>query len=136
MSGLATDELTGDLAPDFDKGGGLVTVVTQDAGDGCVLMVAYMNRLAWERTLETGIATYWSRSRGQLWVKGETSGNVQHVREIRLDCDLDCVLLKVQQVGDAACHTGRRSCFYRVRGEDGFAIDSEPLFDAKKVYGA
>lgn len=131
----ATDELVGELTPDFEKGGGLVTVVTQDHADGTVLMVAFMNREAWEQTLSTGTATYWSRSRGELWVKGQTSGNVQQVREIRLDCDLDCVLLRVEQVGGAACHTGRRSCFYRVRGDDGFAIDSEPVFDAAQVYG-
>ena len=122
------------VTPDFDKNGGLVTVVTQDAGDGAVLMVAYMNREAWEHTIETGLATYWSRSRQELWIKGQTSGNVQHVREIRIDCDADAVLLKVEQVGGAACHTGHRSCFYRVHTDDGFETDGEPLFDPDKVY--
>lgn len=131
----AKDELVGELTPDFEKGAGLVTVVTQDHTDGTVLMVAYMNREAWEQTLATGLATYWSRSRSELWVKGQTSGKVQNVCEIRLDCDLDCVLLRVEQVGEAACHTGRRSCFYRVRGDHGFVIDSEPVFDAAQVYG-
>jgi phosphoribosyl-AMP cyclohydrolase len=103
---------------DFEKQGGLVPAVTQDAVSGEVLMQAYMNREAWEKTLATGIAHYWSRSRGVLWKKGETSGNIQEVREIRVDCDNDCVLLKVFQHGGAACHTGHRSCFYR-KVEDG-----------------
>jgi phosphoribosyl-AMP cyclohydrolase len=103
---------------DFEKQGGLVPVIAQDAASGEVLMQAYMNREAWERTLATGLAHYWSRSRGVLWKKGETSGNIQEVREIRVDCDNDCVLLKVFQHGAAACHTGHRSCFYR-KVEDG-----------------
>ena len=91
---------------DFEKQGGLVPVVVQDAQDDAVLMLAYMNRVAFERTLETGQATYWSRSRQQLWIKGETSGNTQEVEEVLVDCDSDTVLLKVRQSG-AACHEGR-----------------------------
>jgi phosphoribosyl-AMP cyclohydrolase len=98
--------------PDFDKRGGLVPAIAQDARTGDVLMLAYMNREAWQRTLATGRATYWSTERKVLWVKGETSGHVQQVREIFVDCDADAVVLKIEQVG-AACHHGYRSCFYR-----------------------
>lgn len=124
-----------ELKPDFEKGGGLVTVIAQDYQDGTILMVAYMNEESWHQTLATGHAVYWSRSRQQLWHKGESSGNVQIVKEIRIDCDRDAVVLKVEQVGDAACHTGHRSCFYRVLHDDGFEVEGEPLFDPKKVYG-
>jgi phosphoribosyl-AMP cyclohydrolase len=103
--------------PDFAKRGGLVTAIAQDAGSGEILMVAYMNDLAWRHTLETGRATYWSTSRHELWVKGESSGHIQHVKEIFVDCDADCVLLKVDQTS-AACHEGYRSCFFR-KVEDG-----------------
>jgi phosphoribosyl-AMP cyclohydrolase len=96
---------------DFKKGGGLIPVVAQDCKDKDVLMLAYMNREALERTLETGFAHYWSRSRGRLWKKGETSGNTQRVREIRIDCDRDAILLLVDQEGNA-CHTGEWSCFH------------------------
>lgn len=106
--------------PDFEKRGGLVPAIAQDATTGEILMVAYMNREAWRHTLSTGRATYWSTSRRELWVKGETSGHLQHVREILVDCDEDAVLLKVEQVGDVACHLGYRSCFFR-RVEDGGA---------------
>ncbi len=123
------------LVPDFAKGGGLVTAIAQDHRDGTILMIATMNEDAWHHTLETGNATYWSRSRQKLWLKGEASGNVQKVHEIRIDCDRDAVLLKVEQIGGAACHTGHRSCFYRVLREDGFEVEGEPLFDPKKVYG-
>jgi len=92
---------------------GLVTAVAQDAASGEVLMLAWMNRESLAETAATGRAVYWSRSRGRLWRKGEESGHVQHVREIRLDCDADAVLLKVEQQGGIACHTGRRSCFFR-----------------------
>src|SRR5438132_6673529 len=97
---------------------GLVTVVVQDHENGDVLMVAYMNAEALRRTMETGRATYWSRSRQQFWVKGETSGHVQHVRDLRVDCDGDCLLLKVEQTG-AACHEGYRSWFSRAATPDG-----------------
>jgi phosphoribosyl-AMP cyclohydrolase len=97
---------------------GLVTVVVQDAQNGDVLMVAYMNAEALRRTMETGRATCWSRSRQQFWVKGESSGNVQHVRDLRVDCDGDCLLLKVEQTG-AACHEGYRTCFTRAATPNG-----------------
>jgi phosphoribosyl-AMP cyclohydrolase len=121
--------------PDFEKRGGLVTVVTQDADSGEVLMVAYMNREAWQKTLATGQACYYSTSRKQLWVKGETSGNVQEVREIRVDCDADAVLLKVYQRGGAACHEGYRSCFFRTVDPDGWRVVAERLVDPEKLYG-
>ena len=105
--------------PDFDKRGGLLPAIVQDARSGEILMVAYMNRESWKHTLATGKATYWSTSRRELWVKGETSGHLQHVREIRVDCDADAILLKVEQVGGVACHEGYESCFYRRVGSDG-----------------
>jgi phosphoribosyl-AMP cyclohydrolase len=108
---------------------GLVPVVVQDAQNGDVLMVAYMNAEALQRTMQTGRATYWSRSRQKFWVKGESSGNVQQVREVRVDCDGDCLLLKVEQTG-AACHEGYRTCFFRAATADG-AVEriGEPLSD-------
>ncbi|MBU2054563.1 MAG: phosphoribosyl-AMP cyclohydrolase [Proteobacteria bacterium] len=122
------------LEPDFEKAGGLVPVVVQDHEMGEVLMLAYMNRGAWLKTLETGKATYWSRSRQSLWMKGETSGHVQLVREVLLDCDADTVLLKVKQIGDAACHAGYRSCFYRKLAGGDFETIGERIFDPKEVY--
>ncbi len=123
------------LRPDFEKGGGLVPVIVQDAETGEVLMLAYMNEEAWERTLATGKAHFFSRSRGKIWLKGETSGHVQEVRDILLDCDADTVLLKVKQHGGAACHTGYRSCFYRrIRGEQ-VEIVGQKIFDPEEVYG-
>jgi len=119
---------------------GLVTAVVTDARDGMLLMVAHMNAEALALTLETGIAHYWSRSRQALWKKGETSGNLQAVVEMRTDCDQDAVWLKVTVSGhDATCHTGRRSCFYRtvglVGGKGTLAADgSSPLFDADETY--
>jgi phosphoribosyl-AMP cyclohydrolase len=121
---------------DFDKNGGLVPVVAQEQTSGEVLMLAYMNRESWELTLKTGLAHYWSRSRSKLWKKGESSGNVQEVREIRVDCDGDAVLLKVLQRGGAACHTGHRSCFYRVLRDDALQEEGERLFDPAERYGA
>lgn len=118
----------------FDKLGGLVPVVVQDFTSGEVLMTAFMNRQAWEETLKTRRATYWSRSRNQLWVKGETSGNFQEVKEILVDCDEDTVLLKVIQKGEAACHMGFRSCFYRrVEGNELKEV-GERIFDPDEVY--
>lgn len=127
-----------DLTPRFDANG-LITAVVADSSDNEVLMLAHMNEEALRLTIETGLAHYWSRSRNQLWKKGETSGNMQTVDEIRIDCDQDAVLLKVRVSGaDATCHTGRRSCFYRkVVDTDGQArleIGSEPLFDPTSVY--
>lgn len=127
------------FAPRFDADG-LVTAVVTDAADGTLLMLAHMNAEALSKTLETGIAHYWSRSRKALWKKGETSGNLQQVVEMRTDCDQDAVQLCVKVSGaDATCHTGRRSCFYRTVGlADGRAIlesdGSKPLFDPEKVY--
>ena len=118
----------------FEKIGGLVPAIAQDYQTGEVLMLAFMNEDAWKATVETGVATYYSRSRKTLWVKGETSGNVQRVKEIRIDCDDDTVLLKVDQVGGAACHTGHRSCFFK-RLESGVpVVDDTPVFDPKEVY--
>ncbi|MEX1054777.1 MAG: phosphoribosyl-AMP cyclohydrolase [Rhodothermales bacterium] len=105
----------------FD-GQGLVTAVAQDFETGDILMLAYMNEQTLRQTLETGFMTYWSRSRAKVWVKGESSGNTQEVREIRIDCDGDAILFKVKQNGGAACHTGRRTCFYR-RFENGELIE-------------
>jgi phosphoribosyl-AMP cyclohydrolase len=99
--------------PDFEKRGGFLPAIAQDAKTGQILMVAYMNREAWQATLATGRATYWSTSRDELWEKGATSGHVQHVREILIDCDTDAVVLKVDQVGGVACHEGYASCFFR-----------------------
>ncbi len=118
----------------FDKMGGLAPAIVQDNDTGEVLMLAFMNAEAWRHTLETGLATYYSRSRDTLWVKGKTSGNVQKVKEIRVDCDDDTVLLKVEQVGGAACHTGHRSCFYKKIENGSVRIIGEPVFDPKEVY--
>ena len=119
---------------DFDKTGGLLPAIAQEAETGEVLMLAYMNQEAWEATLKTGKATYWSRSRQELWVKGLTSGNVQKVKEIRIDCDNDTILLKVEQVGGAACHTGHKSCFFKQVENGSIKIIGRPLFDPKEVY--
>ena len=105
--------------PDFDKGDGLLPVVAQDAASGDVLMLAYMNQESYEETLATRRAVYFSRSRGRLWRKGEESGNIQEVVSLFYDCDCDAILLKVRQIGEAACHTGRRSCFSRIRYDPG-----------------
>jgi len=122
------------LKPDFSKHHGLLPAIVQSASSGKVLMLAYMNELAWERTIETGMAHYWSRSRQKLWLKGEESGHTQLVKEILLDCDLDAILLRVEQRGGAACHTGYESCFYR-RYEQGQLAEVEmPIFDPKEVY--
>jgi len=120
--------------PDFDKAGGLVPAIAQDAATGEVLMLAYMNEEAFDATVATGEVHYYSRSRKELWHKGATSGNVQKVVAIRLDCDADAVLVKVDQVGGAACHTGRGSCFYRELqcGEE--TVCSPMVFDPKEVY--
>ena len=110
LEGSAQDE-TDQLRPKFDSNG-LVAAIVQDAASHEVLMLAWMNAEALSQTLQTGRATYWSRSRQQLWVKGETSGHTQSVKEVRVDCDQDAILLKVEQIG-GACHTHRRACFYR-----------------------
>lgn len=128
------------LQPRFDAAG-LVTCVTTDATSGEVLMVAHMNEEALNKTVASGEAWYFSRSRGRLWRKGESSGHVQHVVEMRVDCDQDAVWIRVDQAGGAACHTGRRSCFYRAvsAGADGTAklafVDGARVFDPATVYG-
>lgn len=127
------------LSPRFDSAG-FVTAVVADVVDNEVLMLAHMNAQALQLTIETGIAHYWSRSRNSLWKKGETSGNLQMVEDIRVDCDQDAILLKVRVAGaDATCHTGRRSCFYRKvdlqNGTPGLVTVTEPLFDPATVYG-
>jgi phosphoribosyl-AMP cyclohydrolase len=116
LSGSAQDE-TVELRPRFDADG-LIAAIAQDADTGEVLMLAWMNAEALQQTIDTGRAVYWSRSRSVLWRKGDTSGHEQHVAEIRVDCDQDAVLLKVRQTG-GACHTGRRSCFYRIATPQG-----------------
>lgn len=123
------------ISLDFEKSGGLIPAIAQDYRTGEVLMMAFINSESWELTLKTGVVHYWSRSRNKLWKKGEESGNVQEVKEIRVDCDNDCVLFKVNQIGDAACHTGYRSCFYRVVRSGELSIDGERVFDPDKVYG-
>jgi phosphoribosyl-AMP cyclohydrolase len=120
---------------DFTKLDGLVPAIAQDWQTGEVLMVAFMNKESWELTLKTGIMHYWSRSRSKLWKKGESSGNIQEVKELRIDCDEDCVLAKVRQIGDAACHTGYRSCFYRVVEAGGIRVEGVRVFDPADVYG-
>ena len=118
---------------------GLVTAIAQDADTGDILMLAYMNEATLRQTLETGQMTYWSRSRQEVWVKGQSSGNTQEVEEVRIDCDGDALLFKIRQKGGAACHTGHRSCFYREYtgdGEDGTLENTgEQVFDPAEVYG-
>jgi len=126
---------TPDTMPDFSKGGGLLPAITQDAESGEVLMMAYMNAQAYAETLATGRAVYYSRSRKRLWRKGEQSGNYQEVREIYLDCDRDTILLRVHQLGGAACHAGYRSCFFRQVTPDGLTIVGRRVFDPDEVYG-
>ena len=113
---------------------GLVPVIAQEASTGQVLMLAWMNRDALRATLESGEAVYWSRSRRKLWRKGEESGHVQKVREVRLDCDGDALLLRVEQLGGIACHTGRQHCFFR-RHENGNWVEIDPVIkDPKEIY--
>ncbi len=118
--------------PDFSKG--LLPAVAQDCETGEVLMLAYMNEDSWQETLRTRRATYWTRSRQKLWRKGEESGNVQEVVDILIDCDRDTIVLKVRQIGGAACHKGYRSCFYRRLDGDDWAIEDERVFDPDDVY--
>ena len=121
-------------ALDFDKGGGLVTAIAIDDAKGDVLMVAFMNEASLRMTLDTGQAVYWSRTRGKLWRKGEESGHSQRVKSVYIDCDGDVVILRVEQKGGAACHTGKRSCFFRkLEGEDWIDV-GEQVFDPEKVY--
>jgi phosphoribosyl-AMP cyclohydrolase len=114
---------------------GLIPAVVQDYKDGTILMVAYMNKEAFEKTIKTKKATFWSRSRNKFWIKGEESGNVQKVKEIFYDCDKDCILLKVNQIGGAACHTGHRSCFFtKVTSTGNTKTIGKKVFDPKKIY--
>jgi phosphoribosyl-AMP cyclohydrolase len=119
---------------DFAKGDGLVPAIVQDAETKEVLMMAYMNSKSWEATLATGKATYWSRSRQARWMKGESSGNVQLVKNIFIDCDNDTILLQVEQLGGAACHTGHKSCFYRKLDGGDFVVVGEKIFNPEEVY--
>ncbi len=119
---------------DFKKTGGLIPAIVQDYETGEVLMLAYINKEAWEATLSTGKATYFSRSRQTLWIKGETSGNMQIIREIRIDCDDDTVIFKVEQIGGAACHKGYRSCFYKKIEDGTVEVTEERVFDPREVY--
>jgi phosphoribosyl-AMP cyclohydrolase len=121
--------------PDFSKGGGLLPAIAQDAETGEVLMMAYMNPESYAETLATGRAVYYSRSRNRLWRKGEESGNVQRVHAIYVDCDADTILLKVEQIGGAACHAGYKSCFYRQVTPEGLKTVGQRIFDPEKVYG-
>lgn len=115
---------------------GLITAIAQDATSGQVLMLAFMNRESLAMTLERRIACYWSRSRGKLWLKGESSGHTQKIKEIYVDCDMDAVVMLVEQVG-GACHTGYRSCFYRKIEENGdLTTIGEKVFDEDSVYGS
>jgi phosphoribosyl-AMP cyclohydrolase len=122
------------IEPNFSKGDGLIPAIVQDLESRDILMLAYMNRQAWEATLQTGKATYWSRSRQALWVKGETSGNFQMVKNVFIDCDNDTLLLQVEQIGKAACHTGYKSCFYRKLEGKNFVVVGEKIFDPEEVY--
>jgi phosphoribosyl-AMP cyclohydrolase len=119
---------------DFAKSGGLVPTIAQDAATGEILMLAYMSQESFDETIRTNRACYFSRSRNKLWRKGEESGNVQEVVEIRIDCDQDTIVLKVNQIGGAACHTGYRSCFFRKIEKGNLVEDGIRVFDPKEVY--
>ena len=119
---------------DFNKIDGLVPAIVQDFHTNEVLMLGFMNPEAWEATLSTGKATFYSRTRQKLWVKGETSGHEQIVKEIKIDCDDDTILLLVEQVGGAACHTGYRSCFFKKIENGTVKIIGKPVFDPREVY--
>jgi phosphoribosyl-AMP cyclohydrolase len=121
--------------PDFTLGDGLVPAIAQDNTTGEVLMMAYMNAASYAETMATGRAVYYSRSRRKLWRKGEESGNVQCVRAIYVDCDRDTILLRVDQIGGAACHEGYKSCFFRQVTPEGLKIVAQRVFDPAEVYG-
>ena len=129
-----TDAKTEKITPDFAKGKGLLPAIAQDAATGEILMMAYMNEEAFQATVHTGEVHYWSRSRQELWHKGGTSGHVQKVKEIRLDCDKDAILVKIEQIGGAACHTGHRTCFHYRLGENDFIEEGRLVFDPREVY--
>ncbi len=119
----------------FAKMGGLVPAVVQDYKTGEVLMLAFINEEAWQKTLDTGKAHYYTRTRQKIWLKGETSGHFQLIKEILVDCDEDTVVFKVEQIGGIACHTGHNSCFYRKVEGDELVIFKEMIFDPQQVYG-
>ena len=119
---------------DFAKGNGLVPVIVQDHRSRDVLMVAYMDKPAWDKTVKTGKAHFYSRSRGRPWFKGEESGHVQVVKSIFLDCDNDTILLQVNQIGGAACHEGYKSCFFRKKAKAEWKVIAKKVFDPKEVY--
>ncbi|MBI3410026.1 MAG: phosphoribosyl-AMP cyclohydrolase [Planctomycetes bacterium] len=119
---------------DFEKSGGMVPAIAQDAATGQVLMMAWMNKEAFDETVRTKRAVYFSRSRNKLWRKGEESGNVQEVKEIFVDCDADTILLKVHQIGGAACHEGYASCFFRRLDDGQLTVIGKRIFDPKQVY--
>ena len=119
---------------DFAKCGGLIPAIAQDHKTNEILMMAYINAESWQETIKSGYATYYSRSRQQLWKKGESSGHLQVVKEILVDCDLDTVIFKIEQIGGAACHEGYHSCFFRKYEDGKLVIQGEPVFDPKKVY--
>ncbi len=121
-------------SPDFAKAGGMLPAIAQDAASGDVLMMAYMNPESYAETLATGRAVYFSRSRNKLWRKGEESGHVQLVKGVYLDCDADTILLKVEQVGGAACHEGYKSCFFRQVTPEGLKVVGSRVFDPATVY--
>lgn len=124
-----------EMGPDFAKCDGLLPAIAQDAETGEILMMAYMNAESYAETLATNRAVYFSRSRQKLWRKGEESGNVQEVLAIYIDCDLDTILLKVNQIGGAACHKGYKSCFFRKVTPEGFEVEGRRVFDPADVYG-
>ncbi|MGB9612424.1 MAG: phosphoribosyl-AMP cyclohydrolase [Bryobacteraceae bacterium] len=119
---------------DFEKSGGILPAIVQDWRDGRVLMVGYMNREAFHKTLETGFATFFSRSRNRLWTKGETSGHRLVVRSVQTDCDQDAILLLVEALGPGVCHNGYRSCFYRTWDNGAWRITEPQTYDPEKVY--
>jgi phosphoribosyl-AMP cyclohydrolase len=131
---MTNKDFSPDFAPDFSKAGGLIPAIAQDAESGEVLMLAYMNEEAWKKTLESGEAHYWSRSRKSLWHKGGTSGHVQKIKSIRLDCDSDALLLRIEQIGGAACHEGYRSCFFRELRDGVVNTCSPHVFNPEEVY--
>ena len=123
------------LKLNFDKGNGLLPAIVQDHASGKVLMLAFVNPESWEKTLETGEAHYWSRTRQEIWHKGGTSGHVQKIMEIYADCDDDTLLFIVEQVGGAACHTGHESCFHKKVDRSGdYSVVGDKIFDPEKVY--
>ncbi|MFA7230026.1 MAG: phosphoribosyl-AMP cyclohydrolase [Victivallaceae bacterium] len=119
---------------DFSKSDGLIPAIAQDWKTGEILMLAYINEQSWKETLASGCATYWSRSRSKLWKKGESSGNVQNIKEILVDCDDDTVVFKIEQIGGAACHTGHRSCFFRKVENNELNVVGEKVFNPDEVY--